>query len=191
LCTLKLFGGGLGMRLRLSKAGTLMKAYQFIVAGLIGAAAIAGIGFLVSRGQAARLEGAITNIRTLGSDETSAVAIVDFEAANPSQILLIVGDRDLLVVDGQGMQHEGSTISAADLKMLFQYFPALGSLENEPLIDRVRVEPGRGLRGVVAARFEIPKHRLDARQELILRIKDVDGGISELRASQKPPAASQ
>jgi hypothetical protein len=89
------------------------------------------------------------------------------------------------------MEHEGSTISAADLKMLFQYFPALGSMENEPLIDRVRVEPGRPLRGIVAARFGMPKHRLDARQGLILRIRDVDGGISELRATQQPPAASQ
>jgi hypothetical protein len=166
-----------------------MKAYQFIIAGLIGAGAIAGIGFLTSRGAAARLEGAITNIRTLGADETSSVAIVDFEAANPSQILMIVGDRDLVIVDEQGMEHDSSTISAADTKMLFQYFPALGALDNEPLVGRVRVEPGQGVRGVVAARFEMPKHRLDARQELILRIKDVDGGISELRATQQPPAA--
>ncbi len=167
-----------------------MKVYQFILAGLIGAAALAGIGFFASRGKAARLEGAITNIRTLGSDETSSVAIVDFEAVNPSQILMIVSGRDLLIVDEQGVLHEGSTISAADLKMLFQYFPALGAMENEALIDRVRVEPGRGLRGVVAARFEIPKHRLDARQELVLRIKEVDGGVSELRATQKPLAPS-
>ena len=112
-----------------------MKAYQFILAGLIGAAAVAGIGFLASRGSAARLEGAITNIRTLGSDETSSVAIVDFEVANPSQILLIVGDRDLLVVDEQGMQHESSTISAADLKMLFQYFPALAARGGSAVFD--------------------------------------------------------
>jgi hypothetical protein len=161
-----------------------MKWYQFVLAGLIGAVALAGIGFLVSRGSAARLEGHITNIRTLGMDENSSVAIVDFEAMNPSQILLIVGDRDIVVTDEQGIVRESSTISAADLKSLFQYFPALGSLDNEPLTMRVRVEPGTVLRGVVAARFEIPKHTLDARRDLVLKVQDADGGVSELRANQ-------
>jgi hypothetical protein len=164
-----------------------MKWYQFVLAGLIGAAGLAGIGFLVSRGSAARLEGHITNIRTLGMDENSSVAIVDFEAMNPSQILMIVGDRDIVVTDEQGILRESSTISAADLKSLFQYFPALGSLDNEPLTTRVRVEPGRVLRGVVAARFEIPKYVLDARRSLVLQVKDVDGGVSELRAEQETP----
>jgi len=158
-----------------------MKFYQFILAGLAGAALIAGLGFLFSRGQAARLEGSITNVRTLGMDQNSSVALVDFEAVNPSQVLMIVGRRELAVVDEQGLTREGSTISAADLKSLFQYFPALGAMESDPMIDRVRVEPGQMVSGMVAARFSIPKHQLDASQDLVLRVHEVDGGISELR----------
>jgi hypothetical protein len=116
---------------------------------------------------------------------------VDFEATNPSQILLIVGDRDIVVTDEQGIVRESSTISAADLKSLVQYFPALGSLENDPLTMRVRVEPGTALRGVVAARFEIPKHLLDARRDLVLKVVDADGGVSELRANPGVPPAPQ
>jgi hypothetical protein len=157
-----------------------MKFQHFVLAGLAGALVVYGLGFLVSRGRAARLTGEITKVRTLGADERSSVAIVDFEAHNPSDVLMIVQGRELFMIDQRGIERSSSTISAADLKSLFQYFPALGEIENDPLIDRLRVPAGESVGGMVAARFEIPKHELDQRQRIILRIRDADGGISEI-----------
>jgi hypothetical protein len=56
----------------------------------------------------------------------------------------------------------------------------------EPLVDRVRVETGGPLRGILAARFDMPKHELDQRRAIIFRIEDVDGKQSDLRLESEP-----
>jgi hypothetical protein len=162
-----------------------------IVSGLIGALLIAGAILLFNRDTAPRLDGKITQVRTLGMDQNSSVAIVNFDAVNGSNNLLIVARRDLLVVDKNGAERAGSTISVSDLKYLFQLYPALGGMGFEPLIDRVRVEPEQPLRGILAARFDLPKHELDHRQAILFRIEDVDGKQSDLRLDSEPRPESK
>jgi hypothetical protein len=162
-----------------------------IVSGLIGALLIAGAILLFNRDTAPRLDGKITQVRTLGMDQNSSVAIVNFDAVNGSNNLLIVARRDLLVVDKTGAERAGSTISVSDLKYLFQLYPALGGMGFEPLIDRVRVEPEQPLRGILAARFDLPKHELDQRQAILFRIEDVDGKQSDLRLDSEPRPESK
>jgi hypothetical protein len=157
-----------------------------IIAGLLGALLLAGGIVLFNRDTAPRLDGAITQVRTLGMDQNSSAAIVNFDAVNGSNNLLIVARRDLFAIDQHGMERSSSTISASDLEYLFKLYPALGGMGFEPLVDRVRVEPGGPLRGILAARFEIPKHELDQRQAIIFRIEDVDGKQSELRLDAEP-----
>jgi hypothetical protein len=157
-----------------------------IIGGLLGAMVLAGGLLLFNADTAPRLDGEITQIRTLGMDQRSSVAIVNFDAVNGSDNLLIIGRRDLVVVDQYGMERSGSTISVTDLEYLFKLYPALGGMGFEPLVDRVRVEPGEPLRGILAARFDIAKHELDQRQAIVFRIEDVDGKVSELRLDSDP-----
>ena len=164
-----------------------MKGYQFVLAGLAGAAVLLWAALEVSDWKTAQLDGTITKVRTLGMDRHSSVAIVDFEGVNPSDIQMMIGERTLTVLDGKGIRREGKTISALDLKGLFQYFPGLGGIENEPLLNRVRIQPGESVFGMLAARFEIPKHELDLRRELILRLADVDGSVTEIHHQSEPP----
>jgi hypothetical protein len=152
-----------------------------ILSGLLGALLIAGGLLFFNRDTAPRLDGQITQVRTLGMDQNSSVAIVNFDAVNGSNNRLIIARRDLLVVDKAGAEHAGSTISVSDLQYLFQLYPALGGMGFEPLVDRVRLEPEQPLRGILAARFDLAKHDLDQRQAIIFRIEDVDGKRSELR----------
>ena len=165
-----------------------MKFYQFALSGLAGALALTGLFYFLAYDQAARIDGTITNVRTLAMDQHASVAIVDFEGANGSDILFVVDDREIIVVDENGFRHEGSTISARDLEGLFQYFTLLGEMKNEPFLSSTKLEPGDTVEGVVAARFEISKDQIDARRELILRLSDVDGGVSEfsLEAEMEP-----
>ena len=163
-----------------------MKQYQFILAGLVGACVLVLGSLEISDWKTAQLEGTITNVRTLGMDQHSSVAIVDIEAVNPSDIQMMIGERTVTVLDAKGIRRQGKTISAPDLKGLFQYFPGLGGIDNEPLLNRVRIEPGEAVFGMIAARFEIPKHELDLRQELTLRLADVDGSVTEIRQEQEP-----
>ena len=165
-----------------------MKFYQFALAGLTGAFVLAALFYFAAYDQAARIDGAIKEVRTLAMDQNASVAIVDFEGANTSDILFVVDDREIIVVDENGIPYEGSTISAFDLKQLFKFFTGLGEMKNEPLISSTKLAPGDTVQGVIAARFEISKDRIDARRELILRVTDVDGGVSEfsLEAEMEP-----
>ena len=158
-----------------------MKFHQFALAGLAGAFVLAAAFYFLAYDRATRIDGTITNVRTLAMDENAAVAIVDFEGSNGSDILFVVDDREIVVVDENGIPHEGSTIGAFDLEQLFKYFTALGEMTNEPLLASAKLAPGDTVEGVIAARFEISKDEIDARRELILRVTDVDGGVSEFR----------
>lgn len=176
---------------RLPRPKSSMKRYRFVLAGLAGAAFLLWSGLEVSNWKTARLEGRITQVRTLGMDERSSVAIVDFEARNPSDVEMMIGDRTLSMINAQGIPRTGRTISAADLKGLFDYFPALGLIEHDPLLRRVRVSSGDRISGMIAARFEVPKHELDLRRELTLRIGDLDGSVSEITLLAEPAGESQ
>ena len=163
-----------------------MKAYQFVLAGLVGACVLVWGALRISDWKTAQLDGTITKIRTLGMDQQSSVAIVDIEAVNPSDIQMMIGERTMTVLDAKGIRRHGKIISAPDLKGLFQYFPGLGGIDNEPLLNRVRIHPGESVFGMLAARFEIPKHELDLRRELTLRLVDVDGSVTEIRQVSEP-----
>lgn len=157
-----------------------MKPYQIIASGLAGAALVVCVVVWVGWNRTPRIQGRILEVRTLGTDENSSVAIVDFEATNTSGILMQVGHRRLAAVTAGGIRYSGTTMSVFDLRQLFKYFPALGRINNEPLIDRTRIAPGDSVKGMIAARFEMPKHELDLRREIIVEIEDIDDTVSSI-----------
>ena len=143
-----------------------------LVGGLLGGIVVAGAIIGYNWGATPRLEGEITGVRTLGMDGSSSVAIVNFEASNSSNYELWINRREIEVVDREGVSWQGRTLSVYDVNHLFKYFPALGGLRDEPLTDNQHLDPGESIRGLVAARFEIPKHELDMRRELVFRTLD-------------------
>ena len=149
--------------------------------GLIGAVVVAGAIIVYNWGATPRLEGRITEVRTLGMDDRSSVAIINFEASNASNYEISVTRREMAVVDENGTLLEGRILSVFDIQQLFNYFPALGGMKDEPLLDEQFLAPGERVRGLSAARFEIPKHELDVRQEIIFRTLDVKNRRTEIR----------
>lgn len=152
-----------------------------LVGGLLGATLVAGAILFYNRGAKPTIEGVITDVRTLGMERNASVAIVNFDARNTSDNLLIIHDRFLEIVDAKDNRLIGTTVSGVDLKGLFEYFPILGGMKDEPLLRRIEVEPGEEIRGLLAARFEIPKHDLDLRKQIIMRVVDGRGRSSEIR----------
>ena len=152
-----------------------------VVGGLIGGLVVAGAIIAYNWGATPRLDGEITEVRTLGMDASSSVAIINFEASNASNYELSIAQREMAVVDANGNLLEGRILSVFDIQQLFKYFPALGGMKDEPLVDKQFLSPGQTLRGLAAARFEIPKHELDTRQEIIFRTLDVKKRRTELR----------
>ena len=149
--------------------------------GLIGGLVVAGGIIAYNWGATPRLDGEITEVRTLGMDASSSVAIINFEALNASNYELSIAQREMAVVDATGNLLEGRILSVFDIQQLFNYFPALGGMNDEPLLDKQFLATGQTIRGLAAARFEIPKHELDTRQEIIFRTLDVKHRRTELR----------
>ena len=158
-----------------------MKSYHFALYGLGGALLVFGMIYLAGESRMAVLDGRITQVRTLGVERTASVAIVDFTASNRSDVLFAAGDRRMVVIGEHGGRYDGKISGSFDLKQLFKYFPALGTMTHEPYIEGIKLDPGQSVAGMLAARFEMSKEALDLRRELILQIYDADGSLTELR----------
>jgi len=63
---------------------------------------------------------------------------------------------------------------------LFDAVPLLGQKYNPTLIAREKIASHESEDRMVAARFEVPDDRLEARKRLVLRIEEVDGAVSEI-----------
>ncbi len=148
--------------------------------GLLGAILVAGSIIYYNKGATPTLSGEITEVHTLAMDEASSVAIVNFAGTNTSNRIVFIHKRELEITDANGMVRVGLPIQISDVQNLFKYFPILGGMKDEPLMPRTELEPGKDLRGLVAARFDLPKHDLDQRLSLVLRVYDARKRSSEI-----------
>lgn len=151
-----------------------------VVAVVIAVAAV----LYMQRGAHIELKGSILKVRTAAMDEYSSVAVVDFRFVNPANYPFVVRKVDVSIVAADGRTYEGSPVSEVDARRLFQYYKLLGQKYNDSLLMRDKVAPRTSEDRMIAARFEIPESLLAARKNLIIRIEDVDGPVSEL--AEKP-----
>jgi len=126
------------------------------------------------------LAGEITNVRTLGMDEKSSVAIVDFKLTNRSQYPFVVGSTAMSLVDANGETQEGSMVSDGHTKDLFEAFPVLGTKIARSLAIKEKIAPGESRAVTLAARFEIPKGDADVRKLIKVTVTEIDGTVTEL-----------
>jgi len=156
---------------------------QFLMTFGIGLAviliAVAGILFL-QRGAHVELKGAILKVRTLGVDDNSSLAVVDFRFVNPSNYPFVVRSVDVSATGAGGESYTSTPVSEVDAKRVFQYYPILGQKFNVSLLTRDRIPGQHSEDRMIVARFEIPVAKLDARTNLKIRIEDVDGPVSEM-----------
>src|SRR5713226_2882203 len=94
--------------------------------GVVAVTVFVALIVFVQRGASPRLEGQITAVRTLGMDESSSVAIVDFHVTNTSQHRMVIGSIEMSVVDSKGEAKQGQVIAASDLHRIFEILPAKG-----------------------------------------------------------------
>lgn len=148
--------------------------------GLAIALAIGGGALWVNRGAHLELEGGIQKVRVQGLDDAAAV-IVDLRMVNPSGVPLVVREVAMILTDAEGRQLEGQVVAEADAKRFLDYYVALGPKYNDTLKVRERIGAGQTVDRMVAARFEIPEAKVQARKGLRIRVEDVDGAVSELK----------
>ena len=149
-----------------------------LIAALIGGGIVAllvATVFQTHKGAHVELNGKILKVRTAPIDENSSVAAVDFRITDPADYPFMVRSVTLTVVDANGKQIDGDTVSEPDAKRLFDALPLLGPKYNPSLTINERVGAHQTIDRMSSARFEVPDSVLAGRKNLILHIEEVDG----------------
>jgi hypothetical protein len=134
----------------------------------------------MQRGAYIDLPGKVLKVRTAPLDEASAVAAIDFRISNPADYPFVVRKVSVAMEDSAGNESESQTVSEVDARQLFQVIPLLGQKFNDTLLMRDSIPPHTSWDRMVAARFEVPQSKLEARKRLVVRIEEVDGKVFEL-----------
>ncbi len=156
---------------------------NFLIAFGIGIVCIAMAAMWVvhiNRGAYIDLPGKVLKVRTAPLDEASAVAVLDFRVSNPADYPFVVRKVTVAMEDSAGNESEGATVSEVDARQLFQVIPLLGQKFNDTLLMRDSIPPHTSWDRMVAARFEVPESKLEARKRLVVRIEEVDGKVFDL-----------
>ncbi len=152
----------------------------FLLVGLVVATAIVGTVLFLNRGARLRLTGSIQKVRHHILDENATLVIADFRVTNPSKVPFVVRSVDVMLEGADGAVSEGATISEMDAKRVFEYVPEVGQRFNPSLIAREQIRPQETMDRMIAARFESPLAKVENSRALRVRIKDVDGAVSEI-----------
>lgn len=154
-----------------------------MVAGLVVVGVVLGLFFLE---KGVTLEGQILKVRTLAVEEKNTIVVVDFRFVNPSdKNPFWVRSVEVILDDKSGKPVTGTTVAESDARRLFEYYPTLGQKFNDSLILRDKIAPGTTADRMIAASFDLPETDVQARQNLTLRITDVDGPVAEIREKAK------
>lgn len=156
---------------------------QFLLTFGIGLVVVLiAVGFILylQRGAHVELKGAILKVRTMGMEDNSSLAVVDFRFANSSDYPFVVRSVDVTATGADGQNYSSTPVSEVDARRIFEYYPVLGQKYNATLVTRDRIPGKHSEDRMIVARFELPVAQLDARKNLKIRIEDVDGPVSEL-----------
>jgi hypothetical protein len=151
---------------------------NILLASLAGIAALVIVVAIVlhaQRGAHIELTGKILKVRTAPIDENSSVAAVDFRVTDAADYSFMVKSVTLSIVDANGKEIEGQTVSEPDAKRIFDALPLLGPKYNSSLIIGEKIPPRQTIDRMTSARFEVPDSVLEARRNLMMRIDEVDG----------------
>jgi len=149
--------------------------------GLLVIGAMVGGGLFASRGAHLELQGSVRKTRVAALSPTRTVVVLDFRASNPADYPFVVKTVEVEVTLADGRKEIGQFVPEVDAKSLFPALPALG--------DKLAVSIGTGekigkketVERMAAASFNLPEAELEARKGVLLRLRDVDGPVSELR----------
>ena len=152
------------------------------------ATALAVIGFVVWRGfvntsgnHLAPL-GKIGKVRVQKMDDSTSLAIVDFNVRNDSDRNMVVRSLDLAVNMLNGTRVEGSIVSASDAAKVFAAYPTLGEQYNQGMKERDKVAPLESLDRMIISRFDSPWTEMEKRKNISLTVEDITGPTLRMEA---------
>ena len=149
--------------------------------GLLVIGAMIGGGLFVARGTHLELNGSIRKTRIAALSPTRSVVVLDFRATNVSDYPFVVKTVEVEVTLENGKKQIGQFVPEVDAKTLFPALPALGDKLAASIGTGEKIGKKQTVERMAAASFLLPESELAARKEIVLRLRDVDGPVSELR----------
>jgi hypothetical protein len=147
--------------------------------GLVIVLALIRGGLYLTRDSHVELVGVIQKVRTGRLDDQRSVVVADFRVTNPSGYPFQIKDLELELSSG-GRTLPSRFIPETDTRNLFLGVPALGEKYNPSFRIKERVEKKSTVDRMLAFVVDAPWEAVEARTELKLRLREVDGPISEL-----------
>ena len=141
----------------------------------LGAAVVAlfiAVLFYVKRGDHLEPTGSILKVRSIAADEQRSIVVLDLRIQNDSDIALVVRDLTLTAETADGQEVKGAVISAVDTKQVFQYYPSLGEIYNEPILQGSRIAPRQAADFMLAGRLDMSEQQFAARRKLSVTVQD-------------------
>lgn len=149
--------------------------------GLVVIGVLISGGLFATRGTHLRLDGSIRKMRTAELSSTRSVLVLDFRATNGADYPFVLKTAEVEVTLANGNKEIGQFIPEVDAKMLFPALPALGDKLAASIATGEKIAAKQTVDRMVAASFPFPESDLAARKDVVLRLKDVDGPVSEIR----------
>jgi hypothetical protein len=153
-------------------------------AALVAVAAIIAGVFYAERGSHLILEGQVLKVRTAPLDEKNSVLAADFRCTNGADYVFAVGEVKVILTDEKGSPVEGAIVAEIDARRLFEGIPLLGPKYNDSLLMRDKIPAHASLDRMIAATFEMPEAQLEKRKGLTIRIRELDGLVSEFHENR-------
>lgn len=129
--------------------------------------------FLSSCGAYMKLDGAITRVRVVETGGARNVLMVEFTVTNNAKVGYIVREALVDLSEGESVV-TGETIAVRDTINMCQHLASLAGDCAEPLLTRQTIAPGETVTRLVAASFDRTAEELRNRQQLTLRIRELD-----------------
>ena len=131
-----------------------------------------------TKGSHLELDGKILKVRVLSLNPNASLVMVDFRAANPSDLVFLVKNVTMTLTPAAGDPVEGAPISKSDVENVFKYEKLLGDKYNDVLSIRDKIAPHQTADRMVGARFELGESAIDRRKSIQLAIEDMDGAVA-------------
>ena len=148
-------------------------------AGLVVVALIVGFVFFAKRGDHLQPKGSIVKVRSIDLDEETSLLVLDVRLVNDSTVTMTTSAIDISVELADGSSVVGMILGKADLKGTFKYFPLLGEQFNETLALRDEIPAKSKVDRMIAASFNVPLAKFDARKRITVKISDASGTAAE------------
>jgi len=152
---------------------------QFLSAFAIGLAAVAvvvaGIMYM-QRGAHMELTGAMT-VRVHGTDENTALALIDLHIANPADYGFEVNNVTV-TLETNGGEFPTTIVSRVDAQRLADAMPELGPFH--PTLYTKYVIPARTTGDyTLLAQYSAPERILNGRKRFVVRIEEINGKTAQ------------